>query len=162
MSVRENIALANLDNLSNGIGKINKKKENELIDKSIDEFSIKLPSRDANAENLSGGNQQKVVLAKWLARFSRVVILDEPTRGIDVGAKVEIYNIMNDLKKNGTAVLFISSEMPEIMGISDRILVMCEGRITGELSREEADENAILKMETDYQKGVSAREEKAS
>ena len=162
LSVRENIALANLDNLSNGIGKINKKKENELIDKSIDEFSIKLPSRDANAENLSGGNQQKVVLAKWLARFSRVVILDEPTRGIDVGAKVEIYNIMNDLKKNGTAVLFISSEMPEIMGISDRILVMCEGRITGELSREEADENTILKMETDYQKGVSAREEKAS
>ncbi|MGI6055579.1 MAG: sugar ABC transporter ATP-binding protein [Bilifractor sp.] len=150
LSVRENIALTNLDSLSNKIGKVNKKKENALIDKAIQDLNIKLPSKNADAENLSGGNQQKVVLAKWLARYSRVVILDEPTRGIDVGAKVEIYRIMNELKKKGTGVLFISSEMPEILGISDRILVMCEGRITGELSMEEATENRILEYETSF------------
>lgn len=85
-----------------------------------------------------GGNQQKVVVSKWLARNSRVVIFDEPTRGIDVAAKVEIYNIMNRLKKEGIAVIFVSSEMPEILGMSDRIIVMCDGRITGEMDIHEA------------------------
>ena len=102
--------------------------------------------------NLSGGNQQKVVLAKWLVRNIKLLILDEPTRGIDVGAKVEIYNLMNDLKKQGIAVMFVSSEMPEVMGIADRIIVMCDGRITGELMANEASQSQILTMATAFEK----------
>lgn len=151
LSVRENMALPNLDWLANKFGKINKKKETEMVDKAIGDLNIKLASEEINAENLSGGNQQKVVVGKWLARYSRVVIFDEPTRGIDIGAKVEIYNMMNELKKNGIGVLFISSEMPEVLGISDRILVMCDGRITGELSREEAAEDVILSYATEFE-----------
>jgi len=92
-----------------------------------------------------------VVVGKWLVRDSRVVMFDEPTRGIDVGAKVEIYNLMNKLKQQGIAVMFASSEMPEVMGIADRILVMCDGQITGELSREEATQDLILKYATSFQ-----------
>ena len=94
---------------------------------------------------------QKVVVAKWLARNSRVVIFDEPTRGIDVAAKVEIYNLMNQLKQNGIGVMFVSSEMPEVMGMSDRIIVMCDGRITGELSAEEATQDMILTKATQFE-----------
>ena len=104
--------------------------------------------------SLSGGNQQKVVIGKWLARNSRVVIFDEPTRGVDVGAKVEIYNLMNQLKKQGVGVLFVSSELPEVMGISDRIIVMCDGRITGELSPNEATEDRILQYATQFEAKV--------
>ena len=103
------------------------------------------------ARSMSGGNQQKVVVGKWLARDSRVVIFDEPTRGIDVGAKVEIYNLMNELKKQGIAVMFVSSEMPEVMGIADRIIVMCDGRITGEVSAREATQDEILTMATSFE-----------
>ena len=92
-----------------------------------------------------------MVIGKWLARNSRVVIFDEPTRGVDVGAKVEIYNLMNELKKNGTGVLFVSSELPEVMGISDRIVVMCDGRITGEILAEEATEDKILAYATEFE-----------
>ena len=112
---------------------------------------------DVNAGNLSGGNQQKVVVGKWLARNSRVVIFDEPTRGIDVAAKVEIYNLMNQLKQQGIAVMFVSSEMPEVMGIADRIVVMCDGRITGELVAEEATQNSILTLTTRFEKKIDAK-----
>ena len=151
LSVRDNLALPNLDLLCNKIGKVNKKKEKELVDKAVEELNIKLASPELNAESLSGGNQQKVVVGKWLARNSRVVIFDEPTRGVDVGAKVEIYNLMNQLKKQGVGVLFVSSELPEVMGISDRIIVMCDGRITGELSPEEATEDRILQYATQFE-----------
>ena len=124
----------------------------------VDDLKIKTPSVEINADNLSGGNQQKVVVGKWLARNSRVVIFDEPTRGIDVAAKVEIYNIMNKLKQQGIAVMFVSSEMPEVMGIADRIIVMCDGRITGEVMAQEATQDGILKMATDFEKKVGVTE----
>jgi ribose transport system ATP-binding protein len=111
-----------------------------------------------DAGSLSGGNQQKIVVGKWLARNSKVVIFDEPTRGIDVAAKVEIYNLMNKLKEEGIGVLFVSSEMPEILGISDRILVMCDGRITKELQRDEATQDLILKYATQFEKKIEDQE----
>ena len=151
LSVRDNLALPNLDWICNAIGKVDTKKEKELVDKAVSDLSIKLSTEEINAESLSGGNQQKVVIGKWLARNSRVVIFDEPTRGVDVGAKVEIYNLMNELKKNGTGVLFVSSELPEVMGISDRIGVMCDGRITGEILAEEATEDKILAYATEFE-----------
>ena len=137
LSIRHNLALPNLDYICNVLGVINSRREDDLCTKAVENLRIKTPNIEVNSGTLSGGNQQKVVVGKWLARDSRVVIFDEPTRGIDIGAKVEIYNLMNELKKNGIAVMFISSEMPELMGIADRIMVMCDGRITGELSVED-------------------------
>lgn len=151
LSVRENIVLPNLKEISNKLGRVNKKKENALIEKMIENLQIKLSSPETDAENLSGGNQQKVVIGKWLARNSRVVIFDEPTRGVDVGAKVEIYNLMNQLKKNGTGVMFVSSELPEVMGISDRVIVMCDGKITGELMSNEVTEDKIMAHATRFE-----------
>jgi len=123
---------------------VNHKKENEIVDDAIKELSVKTPSRDQRVLNLSGGNQQKVVLAKWLASKPKVLILDEPTRGIDVGAKAEIYSIMNDLAKNGMAIIMISSEMPEIINMCDRMMIMSGGKISGELNRSEFDQQTIL------------------
>lgn len=156
LSIRENIALSNLDLLCNAAGIVDKKKERKMVQKSVSDLKIKLPSVESEAKTLSGGNQQKVVVAKWLARNSKVVIFDEPTRGIDVAAKVEIYNLMNTLKSQGIGVLFVSSEMSEVMGISDRILVMCDGRITGELNTKEATQKDILKYATDFEKKIDA------
>lgn len=152
LSVKENISLPNLDLLCNSLGVVSKKKESGMVSKTIKSLRIKLPEDTVKAESLSGGNQQKVVVGKWLARNSRVVIFDEPTRGIDVAAKVEIYNIMNELKQQGVGVLFISSEMPEVMGISDRILVMCDGRITGEVDTKDATGDIILSYATKFDK----------
>jgi ribose transport system ATP-binding protein len=151
LSIRENIALPNLDIICNKLGIVNKKTENKIVKEAVNSLSIKLANTEANAGSLSGGNQQKVVVSKWLARDSKVVIFDEPTRGIDVAAKVEIYNLMNQLKLQGIGVLFVSSEMPEIMGISDRILVMCDGRITGEIDSKEATQNKILELATRFE-----------
>ena len=114
--------------------------------KYIDKLQIKTPSPEQTVKNLSGGNQQKIVLAKSLAGESKVMIFDEPTRGIDVGAKYEIYQLINRLAQNGMAILMISSEMPELLGMADRILVMHEGRITGELARGEATQEKILSL----------------
>lgn len=135
LSIRHNLTLPNLDIVCNKLGVVNGRKEDALCEKAVADLKIKTPDVEVDSGNLSGGNQQKVVVGKWLARDSRVVIFDEPTRGIDVGAKVEIYNLMNELKKQGIAVMFVSSEMPEVMGIADRIIVMCDGRITGRLWR---------------------------
>ncbi len=146
LSIRENIALPNLDIICNKLGVNRNKEEKDMVNKTVQQLNIKLPHSEVDAGSLSGGNQQKVVVGKWLARNSRVVIFDEPTRGIDVAAKVEIYHLMNRLKQQGIGVLFVSSEMPEIMGISDRILVMCDGRITGEVMAEEATQNKILEL----------------
>lgn len=150
LSIRENIALPNLDMLCSRLGVVNRRKEKNMVEKSVKNLKIRLANSEVDAGSLSGGNQQKVVVAKWLARDSRVVIFDEPTRGIDVAAKVEIYNLMNELKKNGIGVLFVSSEMPEVMGISDRILVMCDGKITGELMTQEATQSKILEYATKF------------
>ena len=146
LSIRENIGLPNLDWLSNDLGIVKKTEEKATVAKTVESFAIKLSSPEMNAGNLSGGNQQKVVIGKWLARTSRIVIFDEPTRGIDVAAKVEIYHLMNALKKNGIGVMFVSSEMPELLGMADRILVVCEGRITGELDAKGATQNKILEL----------------
>ena len=156
LSIRENIALPNLDILCNKGGVVNRKKERAMTEKAVVDLKIKLPNAEVNAATLSGGNQQKVVVAKWLARNSRVVIFDEPTRGIDVAAKVEIYNLMNQLKQQGIGVLFVSSEMPEVMGVSDRIIVMCDGRVTGELGRETATQDMILKYATRFDKKIES------
>ena len=156
LSIRDNIALPNLDLICNKFGVINSQKELEMCDRVVENLKVKTPSVEVNTGNLSGGNQQKVVVGKWLARNSRVVIFDEPTRGIDVAAKVEIYNLMNDLKKQGIAVMFVSSEMPEVMGIADRIIVMCDGRITGEMSAEEATQSGILTLATQFENKLEA------
>ncbi len=155
LSVNDNIALPNLDFLSKLFGHVDKKREKKMTDEVIENLRIKLPNSEVEAGALSGGNQQKVVVGKWLARNSKVVIFDEPTRGIDVAAKVEIYHLMNDLKQKGVAVLFISSEMPEILGMSDRIIVMCEGRITGEMGIEEASQDRILTYSTKFENKLS-------
>lgn len=151
LSIRHNLTLPNLDIVCNKLGVVDSKKEEALCEKAVADLKIKTPSVDVDSGNLSGGNQQKVVVGKWLARNSGVVIFDEPTRGIDVGAKVEIYNLMNELKKQGIAVMFVSSEMPEVMGIADRIVVMCDGRITGEVMARETTQNEILTLATTFE-----------
>ncbi|MEI6055151.1 MAG: sugar ABC transporter ATP-binding protein [Lentisphaerota bacterium] len=132
-SVRDNFALPNLKDASSATF-INDRKITLDFDEYIDKLAIKVPNQEALAKNLSGGNQQKVVLAKWLEKNCDIIIFDEPTRGIDVGAKYEIYLLMNDLAKQGKAVMMISSELPEVLGMSDRIIVMHEGKIKGEIT----------------------------
>ena len=151
LSIRDNITLPNLDMVCNKIGVVDSQKEKNMCDTTVENLKIKTPNVDILAGNLSGGNQQKVVVGKWLARNSRVVIFDEPTRGIDVGAKVEIYHLMNELKQQGIAVMFVSSEMPEVMGIADRIIVMCDGRITGEVMAKDTTQSEILKLATSFE-----------
>lgn len=145
MSVRDNIIMASLTKLSH-LGKVNFKKANEKSEEFKKRLKIKTPSMEQLAKNLSGGNQQKIVLAKWLMQNSDVIIFDEPTRGIDVGAKSEIYRLIAALAEEGKAIIFISSEMPEVLGMCDRIVIMSEGVKKGELSREEATQERILSM----------------
>ena len=143
VSVKENIASVSIGKLSNH-GIVNDKKINEVSEKYIKELKIKTPDGNAIVGNLSSGNQQKVVLAKWLLDEPDIIIFDEPTRGIDIGAKRDIYLLINNLAKEGKAVIVISSEMAEVMGICDRILVMAEGRINGEVQREEFSLEVIM------------------
>lgn len=147
MSVRENITMSILERLTRS-QVTNQKKEGELAQQYIDNLTIKASSQDQLAINLSGGTQQKVVLSKWLATSPRLLIFDEPTRGIDVGAKVEIYRMINDLASHGVAILMVSSELPEILGMSDRIMVLAGGRIRGFLNRDEASEEKIMELAT--------------
>ncbi len=158
LSIRHNIALPNLDLLCNKFGVVSRKKEEKLCAKTVQDLKVKTPNVEIDAGNLSGGNQQKIVVGKWLARNSKVVIFDEPTRGIDVAAKVEIYHLMNELKQRGIAVLFVSSEMSEVIGIADRIIVMCDGRITGELMAKEATQSEILTLATKFEKKLASGE----
>lgn len=146
-TVAENSTMASLQEFMAGIF-INKKKEKEVAMKYVDSLKIKTPSVDQLVINLSGGNQQKVVLAKWMVKNCEILIFDEPTRGIDVGAKSEIYRLMNDLAAKGKSIIMISSEMAEILRMSDRIIVMCEGKKTGEIKIEEASQKIIMRAAT--------------
>lgn len=153
MAVRENLSLAALRRDSPR-GFLNRLREDGLATRMIESLRIKTPSAEQPVQFLSGGNQQKVVLGKWLALKPKVLLMDEPTRGIDVGAKHEIYRLMEDLAKEGVAILFVSSELEEILGLSDRVLVLHEGRITGELPRAALSEEAVLHLATDTQASV--------
>jgi ribose transport system ATP-binding protein len=145
MSVRENVSLPSLRQLSRG-GLIRRKREREVATQQIEALKVKTPSTETLVMNLSGGNQQKVVLAKWLAMSPRVMILDEPTRGIDVGAKAEIYRLMRELAGQGAVILMISSDMEEVLNVSDRIAVMHEGEITGVLDRADCNEQNVMQL----------------
>ena len=143
MTVRENTTLACLrDEMAGGI--MNPQKERDITRQQIDQLSIKTPGQEQVVVNLSGGNQQKVVIGKWLVTHPKILILDEPTRGIDVGAKKEIHQLMSDLAAKGVGIIMISSEMPEVLGMSDRIIVMHDGRICGEFDAREATQSKIM------------------
>jgi ribose transport system ATP-binding protein len=157
LDVKTNIALPIVHSLTTFFGWI---KDNLIADISgtmVNQLSIRTPSLDQTAKNLSGGNQQKVVVGKWLAKDADILIFDEPTRGIDVGAKQEIYTLMNDLAKQGKSVIMISSELPEILRMSHRVIVMCEGRITGELDYTEATQESIMHLATLRNGGILAQ-----
>lgn len=147
LSVAENLGLASLDK-NTRVGLVNRGEQRSRAQKMIEELNIRTPGPEQKVRYLSGGNQQKTVIGKWLLADSRVLIMDEPTRGIDVGAKVEIYELMNELTEQGAGILMISSDLPEVLGMSDRILVMAGGRITGELSGEEATQERVMTLAT--------------
>lgn len=146
-TIRENISSANLAEISKG-SVVNQHEEIKIAEKYRKSLTIKTPSIEQKVENLSGGNQQKVALGKWLFTHPNVLILDEPTRGIDVGAKYEIYTLMNELVAKGLSVIMISSELPEVLGMSDRVYVMAEGKFTGEIPIEDATQEKIIEMAT--------------
>jgi ribose transport system ATP-binding protein len=143
LSIRENIVLPVLGSLSR-LGVVSRRTERERASKHATGLRIKTPSLEQVVLNLSGGNQQKVVLAKWLACEVEVLILDEPTRGIDVGSKQEVYQLIHRLASEGVGIVLISSELPEIVGLADRILVMRAGRVVAELSGDEASQESVL------------------
>lgn len=144
-NVKQNITLANLRELAHR-GVIDENEEIVISEKYKESLDIRTPSIEQRVVNLSGGNQQKVSVSKWLFVKPDVLILDEPTRGIDVGAKFEIYSIMNELVQQGMSIIMISSELPEVIGMSDRIYVMSEGQLTGELTSENASQEAIMRL----------------
>lgn len=145
MSVLRNTSIAALPSVANGWF-LDRKKEHALAREYIQKLRVKTPSFEQRVMNLSGGNQQKVVIAKWMATHPSVLILDEPTRGIDVGAKKEIHMLMSEMARQGVAIIMISSELPEILGMSDRIYVMHDGRIKGEIARSDATQESVMKM----------------
>ncbi|RLL83960.1 D-ribose transporter ATP-binding protein [Petrotoga sp. HKA.pet.4.5] len=151
-SVKDNISLPSLDKLKRFRIFVNEKAEKELSKWAIDSFNIKTPSPTRRVKYLSGGNQQKVVVAKWIALKPKILILDEPTRGIDVGAKAEIYELISDLAQQGMAIIMISSELPEVLQISDRIAVMAYGHLTGVLNAKEASQEKVMKLATQKEK----------
>lgn len=146
MSVRENISLSSLSEISTSLGHINRSKEVDYSNSFVKDMSIKTPSINQKLKNLSGGNQQKVSIAKGLMTNPKILILDEPTRGVDVGAKKEIYELINLFKKKGMSILMISSEIPEVVGMCDRVLVMHEGSISGELKLENITQDNIMRL----------------
>lgn len=146
-SILKNISIANLDKISKS-GVLQKKAEDELIQKGIEELHIKCFGPEHACINLSGGNQQKVVFAKWIYTEPKVLILDEPTKGVDIGAKKEIYSIINELAAKGVAIIMVSSELPEVLGMSDRIMIVREGLVRGILSKEEANQENIMILAT--------------
>ena len=156
MDVETNIALASFNKFLGFLGWVNSAKTRETARHFVEALSIKTPGVQQQVKNLSGGNQQKVVIGKWLTADTEILIFDEPTRGIDVGAKSEIYKLLNDLAQQGKAIIMISSELPEILRMSHRVIAMCEGRITGELPIAEATQEAIMTYAT--QRNGSAKE----
>jgi ABC-type sugar transport system ATPase subunit len=149
MAVEANISLAALPSLVR-YGFIRLREEARLADRFVERLRIRTPSVEQLVVNLSGGNQQKVVIAKWLALRPKILILDEPTRGIDIGAKAEVHHLMSQLAQQGVAILMISSELPEILGMSDRVLVMSQGRLAGELTRADATQERIMALATGF------------
>jgi ribose transport system ATP-binding protein len=147
-SVRFNLALPNLANLVRWGWLLLRGREASLVNSAVQRLQIRPPAPEVLVENLSGGNQQKVVLAKWLAAQPRLIVLDEPTRGVDVGAKAEIYARMRELTQHGVGIVMVSSELPELLGMSDRILVFHEGHVSGELPRSAATEQAVMHLAT--------------
>ena len=145
-SVLDNTVIAKLGEYSNVLGMLDLKKCRQDTDEYIKTMNIKTPTRDTRIADLSGGNQQKVLLARWLLTNPDILILDEPTRGIDVGAKYEIYTIMLNLAKEGKSIIMISSEMPELMGMSNRVMIMCEGHVTGFLEGKDIDDSKIMQF----------------
>ena len=158
MALRENMSLPSLIRDQHH-GFLNRQQEAKITEQMIKQMQIKTPSAEQEVRYLSGGNQQKVVLGKWLAMEPKLLLLDEPTRGIDVGAKQEIYGLMEELTRRGVAILFVSSEMEEVLGMSDRALVMHEGRLSGELARNELTEEAIMQLATGGKPAESAHAE---
>jgi D-xylose transport system ATP-binding protein len=153
-SVSFNTTISSLETISSQLlGIINQAKEHQLVEKYVKQLNVKTPTTESLVGTLSGGNQQKVILGKWLNAGPKVFILDEPTRGIDIGAKVEIYKLLNALADQGVAIIMISSELPEVLGMSDRILVMSEGRIVAEFMRDTATREDIMKYATGAQRG---------
>jgi ribose transport system ATP-binding protein len=148
MDVEANIVLATMSRFLGLLGIIKRAETRSTAEKFVSLLSIKTPRLAQQVKFLSGGNQQKVVVGKWLVRDCRILFFDEPTRGIDVGAKSEIYKLLNDLAEQGKAVIMISSELPEIIRMSHRVVVMCEGRITGELAAAEATQEKIMHLAT--------------
>ena len=144
MSVVTNISLPMLEAYTTPLGLIKRNEENAAAERFRERLTIRTPSIHSEVGNLSGGNQQKVMLSKWLNTSPQILILDEPTRGIDVGAKAEVHHIINDLAAQGLGIILISSELPEVLGMSDRILVMREGRQMAIFDREEATQESIL------------------
>lgn len=148
MGIRNNIGLPSLGRHKRGPAFLNRARERQDASRMIGELRIKTPSDQQLAQYLSGGNQQKIVLAKWLAMEPQVLLLDEPTRGVDIGAKQEIYRLMEELAERGVAILFVSSEMEEVLSMSDRVIVMHEGRVSGELQRDEMSEESVMQLAT--------------
>lgn len=150
LSITDNASIAALKQYVGGFGLINEQKMNEVVDSNVARLRVKTPNNKTQIGSLSGGNQQKVILARWLANNPDILILDEPTRGIDVGAKYEIYQIINNLAAEGKAIIMITSEMSELLGVSDRIMVMCEGRVAGFLDQEEATQESVMTLATKF------------
>jgi ribose transport system ATP-binding protein len=159
MDVENNIVLATFKKFLGAFGWVNNARTRAIGEHYVSALSIKTPSLKQLVKNLSGGNQQKVVIGKWLTADTNILIFDEPTRGIDVGAKSEIYRLLNDLAQQGKAIIMISSELPEILRMSHRVIVMCEGRITGELPIGDATQEKIMKLAT-QRSGILSVEEK--
>jgi ribose transport system ATP-binding protein len=147
LSVKDNAVMATYEQLEKGLF-VHARRVEQITNEFVDKLTIRTPSLEQLLRNLSGGNQQKVVIAKWLIRNSDILIFDEPTRGIDVGAKSEIYHLMNELAAEGKSIIMISSELPEVLRMSDRVMVMCEGRITGELDIATASQERIMEYAT--------------
>jgi len=150
MDVKENTTMAILRRISGWLAVIHARKQTQIAQQYVNALSITTPSLSQLVRNLSGGTQQKVVVAKWLSAHQKVLIMDEPTRGIDVGAKAEVHALMSWLAKEGIGILMISSEMPELVGMSDRVIVMCQGRVTGELQREEVTQENVMACATQF------------
>jgi ribose transport system ATP-binding protein len=154
LNVKTNIVLAFYRKFLGAFGWVDRRKTQTEAKRLVENLRIKTPSIYQKVKNLSGGNQQKVIIGKWLVQDSDILIFDEPTRGIDVGAKSEIYKLLNELAEEGKSIIMISSELPEILRMSHRIIVMCEGRITGELSANEASQERIMYYATKREENV--------
>lgn len=147
-SIRDNLALASLNTFKQAFGKVNRGKLDQFVEQLLAQLRVKTSGSDERVRDLSGGNQQKIVLAKWIGSGCRVLILDEPTKGVDVGAKREIYELIRQLANKGVGIIMVSSDLPEILGMSDRIMVMHEGRIAGFIDHDHADEEAVMTLAT--------------